>query len=105
MVLSDEGKQDIAGFVASLMHLVVVPRQDEGRTETRHPARRRLGEEDVHLGDTMHLRALDEDEISRWNRGPKLMLANLYLRRALGDSRLEGAARPKRKRLATAVAH
>jgi hypothetical protein len=65
MVLFDEGKQDIAGFLASRTHLAVVPRQDEGRMEMQHPARKRLSTGDVHLVVKRHLTALGEDGTSQ----------------------------------------
>lgn len=65
MALSDEERQDIAGSLAFLMHLVVVPRQGEGQRVKQHPARRRLVGEDIHLVGRMSLMALDEDETGR----------------------------------------
>ena len=98
MGLSDGGMQDTAGFLASLTHLVVVPRQGGSRTEMQRPARRRLEEADVRLVAKMDLRASDESGTGRWNRAPELVVVSLYHQRALGGSRLEDAARPRRKR-------
>lgn len=65
MVPSDVGRLDNAVFLGFPMHLIVVPRQDEGQKEMQHPARRRLAKTNVHPVVTMHQKALDEDGTSQ----------------------------------------
>ena len=105
MVLSDAEKLGIAETLACLMHLVVVPRQDEGRMEMQHPAKRLLAEACVHLVVMIHQKVLGEGETSLWSRVPELGSVNLYQQRAREDSRPEGAAIPVHKRRATFAAH
>ena len=99
-MLSDEGKLGTPAVLAFLMHLIVVPRQDEGRMETQRPARRRLAEADARLDLVMqkHWKALGEDGTSQWCKVLELVLVNLYQRRVRGDFPLEGAVTPMHKR-------
>lgn len=98
MALSDAGKLDTAETLACLMHLIVVPIRDEGRTEMQHLAKRRLAEACAHLVAMMHQKALDEDGTSLWSRAPELGTANPYQQRAREDSQLKGASIPGHKR-------
>lgn len=64
MVLSDAEKLDIAGSLACLTHLVVVPRQGEGQMVMQHPAKKLLAKAGVHLEVKMHQKVLGEGETS-----------------------------------------
>src|SRR5690242_20196606 len=98
MVQSDEGKQGTAAFLASLMHLVAVPRPGEGRTEMQHPARKRLAGEDVHPEMKMHQRTLGEGEIGRWCRVLEQQNRYLCQQNPREGSQPVGEVRPRRKR-------
>lgn len=98
MELSDEGKLDIPAVLACQMHPAVVPRQDGGRMERRHPAKRRLAEADFHLVVQRHQKALGEGGTSQLCRALELVILNLCQKRVPGGSLLEGAVTPLRKR-------